>query len=179
MDIGSKIKRLRRKNQLTLEDVANRCELSKGFLSQVENNLSSPSIATLEDILEVLGSSLSEFFSQEDEDESAIVYTENDYFENEQEEYKIHYLVPNAQKNLMEPIHLTLEPKGKSEVVPPHEGEDFGYVLEGEITVVYGEEKIPAKKGESFYVYCNENYYLYNGGKREAKLIWVSSPPYF
>ena len=80
MDIGSKIKRLRRKNQLTLEDVANRCELSKGFLSQVENNLSSPSIATLEDILEVLGSSLSEFFSQEEEEESAIVYTENDYF---------------------------------------------------------------------------------------------------
>lgn len=179
MDIGSKIKRLRRKNQLTLEDVANRCELSKGFLSQVENNLSSPSITTLEDILEVLGSSLPEFFSQGETEESAIVYTQSDYFENEQEDYKIRYLVPNAQKNLMEPIHLTLNPKGKSEVVPPHEGEDFGYILEGEITVVYGDEKIPAKAGDSFYVYCNENYYLYNGGKRAAKLIWVSSPPYF
>lgn len=179
MDIGSKIKRLRRKNQLTLEDVANRCELSKGFLSQVENNLSSPSIATLEDILEVLGSSLSEFFSESEEEENAIVYTKNDYFENEQEDYTINYLVPNAQKNLMEPIYLTLQPGGESEVVPPHDGEDFGYILEGEITVMYGEEKIPAKAGESFYVYCNENYHLYNGGKRAAKLIWVSSPPYF
>ena len=179
MDIGSKIKRLRRKNQLTLEDVANRCELSKGFLSQVENNLSSPSITTLEDILEVLGSSLSEFFSEDEPEESVVVYTGNDYFENEQENYKIHYLVPNAQKNLMEPIHLTLKPKGSSEIVPPHEGEDFGYVLEGEITVIYGEEKIPAKEGDSFYIYCNENYCLYNSGKKEAKIIWVSSPPYF
>ena len=92
MDIGSKIKRLRRKNQLTLEDVANRCELSKGFLSQVENNLSSPSIATLEDILEVLGSSLSEFFSKEEAIENAVVYKESDYFENEQDDYMIKYL---------------------------------------------------------------------------------------
>lgn len=179
MDIGSKIKRLRRKNQLTLEDVANRCELSKGFLSQVENNLSSPSIATLEDILEVLGSSLSEFFSKEEAIENAVVYKESDYFENEQDDYMIKYLIPNAQRNLMEPIHLTLNPEGKSETVPPHEGEDFGYVLEGEITVLYGDEKIPAKAGESFYIYCNENYCLYNGGKKPAKLVWVSSPPYF
>ena len=73
MDIGSKIKRLRLKNELTLEDVANRCELSKGFLSQVENNLSSPSITTLEDILEVLGSSLSEFFSEDEPEQNIIV----------------------------------------------------------------------------------------------------------
>ena len=179
MDIGSKIKRLRRKNQLTLEDVANRCELSKGFLSQVENNLSSPSIATLEDILEVLGSSLSDFFIEDEPEENVIVYTKEDYFENEQEEYKIQYLVPNAQKNLMEPIHMTLEPDGNSQIVPPHDGEDFGFVLEGEITVIYGEEKFIAKSGDAFYIYCNENYYLHNGGKKEAKLLWVSSPPYF
>ena len=50
MDIGAKIKLLRIKNQLTLEELANRSELTKGFLSQVERNLTSPSIATLEDI---------------------------------------------------------------------------------------------------------------------------------
>lgn len=179
MDIGSKIKRLRRKKQLTLEDVANRCELSKGFLSQVENNLSSPSITTLEDILEVLGSSLSEFFAEDEPEEGVEVYAGNDYFENAREEYTISYLVPNAQKNRMEPIHLTLKPKGSSEVVPPHDGEDFGYVLKGEITVVYGEEKFYAKEGDSFYIYCNENYFLHNGSNDEAKIIWVSSPPYF
>lgn len=179
MDIGSKLKSLRLKNQLTLEDVANRCELSKGFLSQVENNLSSPSIATLEDILEVLGSSLSNFFKADKPEENVIVCSNDDYFENEQDEYKIQYLVPNAQKNLMEPIYLTLMPKGKSEIVPPHDGEDFGFILEGEITIFYGDEQISAKAGDSFYIYCNENYHLYNGGKKEAKLLWVSSPPYF
>ena len=52
MDIGSKVKRLRQANGLTLEELANRSELTKGFLSQLERDLTSPSVATLEDILE-------------------------------------------------------------------------------------------------------------------------------
>ena len=62
MDIGHKIKQLRIQKGLTLEELASRSELTKGFLSQMERNLTSPSIATLNDIVEALGSSLSEFF---------------------------------------------------------------------------------------------------------------------
>ena len=54
MQIGEKIKRLRIEKQLTQEEFANRCELSKGFISQFENDLTSPSIATLMDILRYL-----------------------------------------------------------------------------------------------------------------------------
>ena len=58
MKIGEKIKRLRIRNQLTQEELANRCELSKGFISQVERDLTSPSITTLLDILECLGTNI-------------------------------------------------------------------------------------------------------------------------
>ena len=54
MDIGKKIRELRLQNDLTLEDLASRSELTKGFLSQLERNLTSPSISTLEDILEAI-----------------------------------------------------------------------------------------------------------------------------
>ena len=66
MDIGKKLRELRKQNDLTLEDLASRSELTKGFLSQVERNLTAPSIATLADILEALGSNLSEFFHEEE-----------------------------------------------------------------------------------------------------------------
>ena len=69
MDIGKKIKELRMQNNLTLEELANRCELTKGFLSQLERNLTSPSIATLDDILEALGSNLANFFNDDDSGE--------------------------------------------------------------------------------------------------------------
>ena len=49
MDIGKKLRELRKQNDLTLEDLASRSELTKGFLSQVERNLTAPSIATLAD----------------------------------------------------------------------------------------------------------------------------------
>ena len=70
MDIGIKIKEMRLKKQLTQEELADRCELTKGYISQIENDLTSPSIATLKDILQALGSSLSDFFSEDEEEQN-------------------------------------------------------------------------------------------------------------
>ena len=135
MEIGDKIKRMRIEKGLTQEELANRCELSKGFISQLENDLTSPSIATLIDILEILGTNLKEFFS-DDRDEK-ITYTYEDMFETENEElkYSLMWLVPNAQKNMMEPIMITLKPGGQYLEEDPHEGEEFGFVLSGNITL--------------------------------------------
>ena len=62
MTIGNKIKSLRNFHQLTQEELADRCELTKGYISQIENDLTSPSISTLIDILSALGTNLHEFF---------------------------------------------------------------------------------------------------------------------
>ena len=62
MELGNKIKALRHLCGLTQEELANRCELTKGYISQLENDLTSPSIATLKDILLALGTTLNEFF---------------------------------------------------------------------------------------------------------------------
>lgn len=96
MDIGQKIRQLRTQNDLTLEELASRSELTKGFLSQVERNLTSPSVSTLEDILEALGTDLASFFK--DSKENKVVFKKEDYFVDEHEEYCIHWIVPNAQK---------------------------------------------------------------------------------
>lgn len=177
MNIGSKIKRLRIANQLTLEELANRSELTKGFLSQVERNLTSPSITTLEDILEALGTTLHDFFSETQEEQ--IVFKKEDYFVNTQDDYEISYIVPNAQKNDMEPIMITLEPGGQYIEEEPHEGEEFGYVLSGAIYLHLGDKKVKVRKGESFYFKPKANHYISNAGKISAKVIWISTPPSF
>ena len=113
MQIGEKIRILRMEKQLTQEELANRCELSKGFISQVENDLTSPSIATLIDILEILGTNLPDFFS--DTKEEKVTYSKDDMFETEDSElkYSLKWLIPNAQKNAMEPIMITIEAGGQ------------------------------------------------------------------
>ena len=110
MEIGIKIKEMRLKKQLTQEELADRCELTKGYISQLENDLTSPSIATLKDILQVLGSSLSDFFSEDEEE--PVVFHKEDYFVKEGEDSVITWLVPTSQKNEMEPIMLRLKALG-------------------------------------------------------------------
>lgn len=120
VNIGEKIRRYRQKLGLTQEELAARTELSKGFISQLERDLTSPSIATLTDILEALGTNLSEFFTEARTEK--IVFTSEDMFEKEETEagYVVRWLVPNAQKNCLEPIMITLEPGGSTyEENPP------------------------------------------------------------
>ena len=162
---------------MTLEELANRSELTKGFLSQLERDLTSPSIATLENILEALGTNLKDFFS-EDEDEQ-IVFSKDDFFENTQDDYKISYIIPNAQKNEMEPILIELKEDKKSMEIDPHDGEEFGYVIQGKVTLVNGEEEYDVKKGETFYLKGNLPHYIINKNDTLAKVIWVSTPPIF
>ena len=164
MDIGAKLKELRILKGLTQEELADRAELSKGFISQLERDLTSPSIATLMDILQCLGTSIGEFFNETPEEQ--IVFGKTDYFEKHDLELKneIKWIIPNAQKNMMEPDN-------------PHEGEEFGYVLQGNISIHIGSKTYKAKKGESFYFVSDKKHYL--SSKAGAVLIWVSSPPSF
>ena len=177
MDIGKKLKELRLQNSLTLGDLASRSEVTKGFLSQVERTLTTPSIATLEDILEALGSNLSEFFHEEQERQ--IVFSTQDFFVDEQDDYNIEWIIPNAQKNEMEPILLTLHPHCKSHERSAHQGEEFGYVLKGTVTLVRGNKRYRLKAQETFYLDGSKSHYLYNHGNSDAKVLWITTPPMF
>ena len=177
MDIGNKLKELRVLKGLTQEELADRSELSKGFISQLERNLTSPSITTLMDILQCLGTSIGEFFNEAPDEQ--IVFGKQDYFVKVDTEYKneIKWIIPNAQKNTMEPIYLTLEAGGSTCPDTPHEGEEFGYIPQGTVSIHLGNKTYKAKKGESFYYTADKTHFL--SSKSGAVLIWVSSPPSF
>jgi len=179
MKIGIKLKELRIQKNLTQEELADRAELSKGFISQLERDLTSPSIATLVDILQCLGTDLKDFFN--DTTDEQIVFKETDYFEKTDDTLmnKIEWIIPNAQKNMMEPIRITLAPGGSTYLDVPHEGEEFGYVLSGSLSICIGNRMFKAKKGESFYFHPNSNHYIKASEKTGASLIWVSTPPSF
>lgn len=179
MDIGEKIRRLRILNELTQDELAQRCDLTKGFISKIERNITSPSITTLMDLFEALGTDVKKFFNEDVQDK--IVFTKEDIYEsiNEELRNKVEWLIPNAQKNAMEPILIELEPNGTSNIEEPHKGEEFGYVLKGSIVLYLGSKKIKVKKGESFYFKSNQIHYIENSSNKSATVIWVASPPSF
>ncbi|MFA5449631.1 MAG: helix-turn-helix domain-containing protein [Clostridia bacterium] len=177
MDIGSKIKAIRLKRALTQEELASRCELTKGYISQLENDIASPSIATLIDILNILGVTLQSFFT-EDKDEQ-IVFGKADFFESQNGSGQNIWLIPNSQKNQMEPIILVLPPESASDMRPPLEGEEFGYVLEGRIEVEAGDTKYTVRRGEAFYLDGGKEHRITNPTGKRARLIWVTTPSNF
>ena len=176
--IGSRLRDLRLKNGLTQEELADRAELTKGFISQLENDLTSPSIATLIDILTLLGSNLSKFFAGYGEEER-LVFTPDDYFEKQTDSSTVQWIVPTAQKNAMEPIITELEVGASTDADIPHEGEEFGYVLKGKVRVVVGERAQIASEGDSFYFQSDKRHYIENVSDGKSKVLWVSCPPTF
>ena len=177
MELGARLRDMRQQKNLTQEELADRCELTKGYISQLENDLTSPSIATLCDLLNALGSSLSDFF-REDTDEK-IVFTQDEYIEKLSDGMLFSWVIPNAQKNMMEPVLVELAPDCSTPSDFPHEGEEFGYLLEGKVAVVIAGKSHPVKKGESFYFTANREHYIINKGKAKAKFLWISTPPNF
>lgn len=177
MKIGKKLKSLRLKHNLTMEELGKRCDLSKGFISQLEHDAASPSIETLKNILDVFDYSLSAFFEQKAKEK--IVFKEQDITILDEHEYQIKWIIPNAQKLHLEPVILILKSFGTSTKIPPFQGQIFGYILNGTVFVHYGGNKIKATANETFYIKGNERHYLENPNKNPATILWVSNPPIF
>ena len=113
------------------------------------------------------------------DEKEKIVFAKDDYFLKHNNDYQIEWLVPNAQKNEMEPILITINPGASTDIDYPHEGQEFGYVLDGEVLLCFDNKVHKVKKGETFYYDSNKNHYLKNVKDKICRVIWVSSPPNF
>ena len=115
----------------------------------------------------------------EEEEEEQVVFTENDFIVKDSLEQEKIWLVPNCQKNEMEPLLVTIKPKYSLPEDMPHEGEEFGYVLSGKIILHLGKNSYTVKAKESFYFVSDKLHYIENATNIPAKIIWISSPPTF
>jgi len=176
--IGERIKMLRQAKSLTQEELASRAGLTKGFISQIERNLTSLSVESLIGILEALDEKPSTFFDGAYDEQ--IVFKLKDRVELEIDDVKaFKILVPAAQNRLMDPALLEMNAGEKTPEEEPHEGEEFGLVLSGSIELVLGGKVYKLKKGECFYFKSTRKHFITNRRKNKAFVLWVSSPPTF
>lgn len=179
MQIGSKIKALRLTKGLTQEELGERTDLTKGYISQLERDLNSPSIETLFTLLEVLGSTPKEFF-----DDSTykypVVYTKEDQteFTDHDKKYTLEWLIPTSNEKEMEPVILTLQPDGEFKQFEPSLSETFIYVLKGRIRVVIGNEEYIASEGHAVYYEASANHQIFNAHSSTTQLLLVATESY-
>jgi len=157
--VGEKIKTLREQKGLLLKDVADRTGFSAALISQMENHLVSPSLGTLIKLAKALDVKVGDFFGESHEDPYTIVRkdeqkTVSRFASKEGVKYGYSYgsLGFDLKNRHMEPFIITLEPATiKTSKTSTHEGEEFIYVLEGEMEVILGNHRDVLYPGDSIY----------------------------
>lgn len=178
MNIGERIRNLRQSSNLTQEELAERANLTKGFISQIERDLTSISLDSLVQILEAVDENISDFFREASEEK--IVYRGKDRVAIEKEKIeKFELLVPGSTNRRLEPVLLTLRKGQATPAEKPHEGEEFGLILRGRVNLRFGREILKLKRGECFYLSAEKEHWLQNSSSREAVVLWITSPPSF
>jgi len=174
MKLGSKLKRLRLARGYTQEELADRCDLSRSFISQLESDKVSPSVETLERILRVLGTDLKHFFSDEQKkiifkkDERVPVY-------DLPKGVNIEILMDAVEDKELDAKIVELEPGAQTEQESYHDGDEFGYVIEGSVDIYIDGKRYRANEGDCFYYSGDCVHYMRNPGKEKAKILWIQT----
>ncbi|WP_276356996.1 helix-turn-helix domain-containing protein [Cohnella caldifontis] len=180
MEIGSKIKALRLRKGLTQEELGERTNLTKGYISQLERDLNSPSIETLFSILEVLGTTPKEFFD-DGMGEPKIVYPageQTNVYSDDDKKYSLRWLIPTSNEKEMEPVLITLAASGEFKRFEPSLAETFIYVLKGKIRLLLGEEPYVAHQGDSLYYEAKMPHQVVNASDGETRILLIATHSY-
>jgi len=186
--VGKHIRELRQESGWTLKELSERCGLSMSFISQVERGLCSISIASLHTICQALGIPLASFFAQVDaslgatlsgdrltevmkeQDQPAIIVSDS--------AIKYRFLSRDFPGREFEIIIAEIS-HGYVYPPTPHEGEEFGYVLEGRLRLTIGDTTYVLGPGDSYHFHATTPHGYAAEGEDPVKVLWVGTLKYF
>lgn len=176
--LGSKLRELRKERKLTLKHLADAAGCTAAYISQIERDKASPSIATLKRISQVLGVRIVDFFLEEADDDP-MVLGQDRWVRMSLEGWKadIRQMVRGVNTKKMQPFFTEIEPGGGTPEHYSHQGEEFGLVLEGELTLAVGGETHTVPPFHSFYYSSLVPHSWTNQGDVPCRVVWVVSPP--
>ncbi len=177
MDLGSRLRELRRGQRLTLEELGKRTGLTSSFLSQIERNITSPSVKSLREIAAALNTKVGRLF-EEQKSRDFIFIKKNMRKKITNDEFKscCEVLASGLLDIRMEPSLIILEVGGKTEKQSDSlDGEEFGFVLKGKVEILRGAEKFIMERGDSIYFKGVKAHEVKNISNSEANLLWIIS----
>jgi transcriptional regulator with XRE-family HTH domain len=178
--VGSRIRDLRREHRLSLETIADRTDLSIGFLSQIERGLSSPSLRVLATLADVLGVGIAALFGARPSTEAASSVVTREVQRAELKLWRTgiskQLQSPAGTDNRLNLFLVHLEPGGNTgDELYTHDGEEAGLVLEGEMTLTVDAETWSLKTGDSFR-FASRRPHRFSNPADDAKavVLWVN-----
>ncbi|MBQ8158302.1 MAG: cupin domain-containing protein [Prevotella sp.] len=187
--VGLKIKGIRESKNLSIEEVSQRSGLSIEQVNSIETDEQLPSLGPLIKIARALGVRLGTFMDDNDalgpvvcraeerESKSSISFSNGATDARKHMEY--HPLAQQKAGRHMEPFIIDINPEKSPEFqLSAHEGEEFIYVMQGEVEIVYGKETYNLKEGDSIFYDSIVNHHVHGAPGKSAKILAVVYIPF-
>jgi transcriptional regulator with XRE-family HTH domain len=182
--VGARLRHARLLNRMRLKDVAERAKCSEGMLSKIENDRAVPSLTTLHRLCKALNLSVSALLNKDftgpwtilrPAERAVIGHASGSGSEGVRAEV----IIPHADGRLLEGFVVIIEPGGHTAGVLQHQGEEVGYVMEGQLELTINREVHLLNAGDSFYFPSDLPHEYRNPGKTRMRAVWINTPPTF
>ncbi|MDD2389590.1 MAG: XRE family transcriptional regulator [Desulfobacterales bacterium] len=178
-EINSKIKEIRKKKGLSLQNLSERCGYSKGYLSKIERSKDAPRIAVLQAISNALEVPITELFKsgpkKNQTNKNLDLIRKQDWTKHEVlsslSGYYYEPLVNDSTNKFMTPFFLRIR-KGQTTVFS-HDSEEFIFVLKGPVEFNYEGKTYQMETGDSCYFDSRLNHSFTNNMDKEAELLFI------
>lgn len=183
IDIGKKIRELRKSKNFSIIDLSRESGLSTGLISQIERNMVVPSIKVMWKIANVLEVNIGYFFDEDDENIEEKIVVRKDHRKSittndSTKSYEL--LMPNLNNKSIEFILITLDKETKiNKELVSHKGEECGYIIEGKMKIILENKEYILEKGDSFYFDSKIPHVYENYGDETCVLVCAMTPPSF
>jgi transcriptional regulator with XRE-family HTH domain len=186
IEIGARLKHARLTKGLSLRQLAEEVGCTEGFLSKVENDRARPSLSMLHRLVHSLRINVARLFSEDRSDMGPVSIMR----EGERSTIKtdtprqgrgivLERLVSNSIATLIEANIHHVAPKGSSNGLIQHEGEEMGFVLQGKLELIVNNVTYLLNKGDAFFFKSSLPHGYRNPGSTETKVVWINTPPSF
>jgi transcriptional regulator with XRE-family HTH domain len=173
---GTKIRELRQAKRISLEHLTDKTGFSQRYLKEIEEGTVIPPVSSVIQIAKALSIDSGSFLSAEDQEASERKRKESFYKRTQAYSYKT--LTPDAETKHMKAFLITIDPQQDHKMVEyKHEGEEFIYVLKGEVEVLVGENINLLKKNETLHFDSGITHKLRNPSDNKTKLLVVLYTP--
>ena len=176
-DFGPKLRKLRKRQDLSLAEAAKRAGVSAGFLSSVELSHAKPSVATLSRLASAYGTTVLELYEIPKQPDRIVRPGKRQSI---QTQSGVRMELLSTGTKMLETMLMHVPPGTGSDGAYTHQGEDWIYVLKGELEIWLDEaECYVLHENESFWFESNRGHRWYNPSTKEVLMIWVNTPPTF
>lgn len=176
-DFGPRLRKLRKRKEMSLAEAAKHAGVSAGFLSSVELSHAKPSVSTLSRLAAAYGTTVLELYDIPKQPDRVVRPKKRQSI---QTQSGVQMELLSTGTKMLETMMMHVPPGTGSDGAYTHQGEDWIYMLKGELEIWLDEaECYVLHENESFWFESNRGHRWYNPGTKEAIMIWVNTPPTF